>query len=148
MSGDVSLQEEPVIFYSKEMTMAKINSKSFLDNFSKNLIAANVNVPDMETGFNKMVDYPELPETFPGGQKAKYQAVGNFGQFKDEEQEKIYKEAGLDSPIVKDRIRGYMDFIPGGIPASEGFDYDKTLKNYPDLMEGIERGNMPVFRTY
>jgi hypothetical protein len=41
-----------------------------------------------------------------------------------------------------------MDFIPGGIPASEGFDYDKTQKNYPDLMKGIERGNMPVFRTY
>ena len=39
--------------------MAKLNSKSFLDNFSKNLIAANVNVPDMKTGFNKMVDYPE-----------------------------------------------------------------------------------------
>jgi len=128
--------------------MAKFNTKSFLDNFSKNLIAANVNVPDMETGFNKMVDYPELPETFPSGQKAKYQAVGNFGQFKDAEQEKIYKEAGLDSPIVKDRIRGYMEFIPGGIPASEGFDYDKTLKNYPNLMENIERGNMPVFRTY
>jgi len=133
--------------------MAKLNSKSFLDNFSKNLIAANVNVPDMKTGFNKMVDYPELPETFPSdsplsGRKANYQAVGNFGQFKDEEQEKIYKEAGLDSPIVKDRIRGYMDFIPGGIPASEGFDYDKTQKNYPDLMKGIERGNMPVFRTY
>ena len=133
--------------------MAKLNSKSFLDNFSKGLIAANVNVPDMKTGFNKMVDYPELPETFPSnspmsGREAKYQAVGNFGQFKDEEQEKMYKEAGFDSPIVKDRIRGYMDFIPGGIPASEGFDYDKTQKNYPDLMKGIERGNMPVFRTY
>ena len=128
--------------------MAKFNSKSFLDNFSKNLIAANVNVPDMKTGFNKMVDYPELPETFPDGRKAKYQAVGNFGQFEDKEQEKMFKEHGFDSPIVKDRIRGYMDFIPGGIPASEGFDYDKTQKNYPDLMKGIERGNMPVFRTY
>ena len=40
-----------------------------------------------------------------------------------------------------------MDFIPGGIPASEGFDYDKTLKNYPDVML-IQRGNMPVFNTY
>ena len=128
--------------------MAKFNSKSFLDNYSKNLIAADVTVPDMETGFNRRVDYPELPETFPGGQKADYRAVGNFGQFKDAEQEKMYKEAGLDSPIVKDRIRGYMEFIPGGIPASEGFDYDKTLKNYPNLMENIERGNMPVFRTY
>ena len=47
--------------------MAKINSKSFLDNFSKGLIAANVTVPDMETQFNKKVDYPELPETFPKG---------------------------------------------------------------------------------
>ena len=128
--------------------MAKLNSQSFLDNFSKGLIAANVNVPDMETGFNKMVDYPELSETFPDGRKAKYQAVGNFGQFKDEEQEKMFKEHGFDSPIIKDRIRGYMDFIPGGIPASEGFDYNKTQENYPDLMKGIERGNMPVFRTY
>ena len=29
--------------------MAKLNSKSFLYNFSKGLIAANVNVPDMKT---------------------------------------------------------------------------------------------------
>ena len=49
--------------------MAKINSKTFLDNFSKNLIAANVMVPDMETHFNVQKDYPELPETFPDGQK-------------------------------------------------------------------------------
>ena len=128
--------------------MAKFNSKSFLDNYSKGLIAADVIVPDMETGFNRRVDYPELPETFPGGQKANYHAVGNFGQFKDAEQEKMYKDLGFDSPILRDRIRGYMDFIEGGIPASEGFDYDKTLKNYPDLMKGVPRGNMPVYRTY
>ena len=128
--------------------MAKFNSKSFLDNFSKNLIAANVMVPNMETHFNVKKDYPELPETFPDGQKAKYKALGNFGQFKDAEEEKMYKDAGFDSPILRDRIRGFMEFIPGGIPASEGFDYDKTQKNYPDIMKGIERGNMPVYRTY
>ena len=66
--------------------MAKINSKTFLDNFSKNLIAANVMVPDMETHFNVPKDYPELPETFPDGQKANYSALGNFGQFKHEEE--------------------------------------------------------------
>ena len=128
--------------------MAKINSKSFLDNFTKNLIAANVMIPDMKTHFNVPKDYPQLPETFPDGQKANYNVIGNFGQFKDEEEEKMYKDAGFDSPILRDRIRGFMEFIPGGIPASEGFDYDKTLKNYPNIMKGIERGNMPVYRTY
>ena len=128
--------------------MAKINSKSFLDNFSKNLIAAAVSVPDLQTGFNKPVDYPQLPETFPDGQKANYRPIGNFGQFKDEKEEKMYRDAGFDSPILRDRIRGFMEFIPGGIPDSEGFDYDKTLKNYPNIMKGIERGNMPVYRTY
>ena len=129
--------------------MAKFDAKPFLDNFSKNLLAANVNVPDMQNpGFNKMVDYPELPETFPDGQKATYKAVGEFGQFKDEEEAKKFAEYGFSSPYKQDIIRGFMDFIPGGIPASEGFDYDKTLKNYPEQMKGIQRGNMPVFRSY
>ena len=132
--------------------IVRIDPSSFLNKYmgqgGSPLLAAAVSVPDLQTGFNKPVDYPQLPETFPGGQKANYRVIGNFGQFKDAEEEKRYKEAGFDSPIVKDRIRGYMDFIPGGIPASEGFDYDKTLKNYPDVMQGIQRGNMPVFRTY
>jgi hypothetical protein len=130
----------------------RIDPSSFLNKYMGQgvspLLAAAVSVPDIQTGFNKRVDYPQLPETFPEGQKADYRAVGNFGQFKDAEEEEMYKQAGFASPIVKDRIRGYMDFMPGGIPASEGFDYDKTLKNYPDLMQGIQRGNMPVYRTY
>ena len=136
--------------------MAKLNSKSFLDNFSKDLIAAEVSVPDMETQFNKSVDYPELPDTFPKGnypfdlegREAKYRAVGSFGEFKDEKERKMYEGMGISSPMERGLIRGYMDFIPGGIPASEGFDYDKTKKNYPDIMKDIERGNMPVYRTY
>ena len=128
--------------------MAKLNSKQFLDNFSKDLIAADVSVPDMETQFNKRVDYPELPETFPDGQKARYRAVGSFGEFKDEKERKMYEGMGISSPMERGLIRGYMDFIPGGIPASEGFDYDKSLERFPEQMKGIERGNMPVYRTY
>ena len=136
--------------------MAKFDAKPFLDNFSKNLLAANVTVPDMETQFNKRVDYPELPETFPKGnypfdlegKEAKYKAVGSFGQFKDEKEAEMYKKAGMSSPIERSPIRGFMDYIPGGIPASEGFDYDKSLEKFPEQMKGIQRGNMPVFRTF
>ena len=58
----------------------------------------------------------------------------------------MYKKAGMSSPIERGPIRG-MEYIPGGIPASEGFDYDKSLERFPEQMKGIERGNMPVFRT-
>jgi hypothetical protein len=38
-----------------------------------------------------------------------------------------------------------MNFIPGGIPASPGFNYEETLKEYPEYMKGINQGNMPVY---
>ena len=133
------------------------------------LLAAAVNVPNMQSGYNHLVDYPELPETFPHsfiggpqkGTKARYKAVGEFGEFKDAEEAAKYKEEGMYdgvqyggfSPRSQGMIRGFMDFVPGGIPASEGFNYDATVKKYsqpgfPNIMEGIPRGNMPVYRTY
>ena len=66
----------------------------------------------------------------------------------DVKEAEMYKKAGMSSPIERGPIRGFMDYIPGGIPASEGFDYDKSLERFPEQMKGIERGNMPVFRTY
>ena len=42
MSGDVSLQEEPVIFYSEEMTMAKMNVlKAYVRQAKKDLKKIN-----------------------------------------------------------------------------------------------------------
>ena len=38
-------------------------------------------------------------------------------------------------------VRGVKAVVP--IPSQQ-----VTLKNYPDIMKGIERGNMPVYRTY
>ena len=113
---------------------------SFMGQGGSPLLAANVLVPDLETGFRKNVD--------SGGQKAKYQAVGEFGQFENEEQAQQAAKYGITSPNQMGKIRGYMDFIPGGIPASQGFDYDKSLQTFPQIMQGIQRGNMPVFRSY
>ncbi len=138
--------------------VASISAGDFLGNWATALedkesinmpyeIAADVLVPDMKTGFNKKIDYPQLPETF-GGQKAKYRAVGEFGQFENDEQAQQSAEYGMLSPNQRGKIRGYMDFIPGGIPASEGFDYDKSLQTFPQIMQGIPEGNMPVFRHY
>ena len=134
--------------FQNQMSPQMGGLSSFMGQGGSPLLAANVLVPDMETGFKKNVDYPQLPETFPGGQKAKYRAVGEFGQFENEEQAQQAAEYGRISPNQMGKIRGYMDFIPGGIPASQGFDYDKSLQTFPQLMQGIQRGNMPVFRTY
>ena len=154
--------------------MAKINSKSFLDNFSKDLIAANVIIPNMNPtedspygmGY-KVIDNPDLPDNFPqfgedaffldkprSGLPVKYKAVGSFGEFKTEQERQDALNAefyGTPRPRYSPRkagmIRGYMDFVPGGIPASEGFNYDATLETYPEIMKGIQRGNMPAYRS-
>ena len=155
--------------------MAKLNSKSFLDNFSKDLIAANVIIPNMDPtedspygmGY-KVIDNPDLPDNFPqfgedaffldkprSGLPVKYKAVGSFGEFKTEQekQDALNRESysGYPDPAYAPRragmIRSYMDFVPGGIPASEGFNYDATLKTYPQQMQGVQRGNMPAYRS-
>ena len=126
---------------------------SFMDR--PDLIAANVLVPDMnpdgsfkmsenfytkkpETNFyNVRKDYPQLPVQREGdvGGENPYRALGIFGGL------------GADPTDTQSRgfIRGSMQFVPGGIPASPGFNYDETLKQYPEQMKGIPKGNMPVY---
>tara|TARA_R100001129_G_C5270167_1_gene233857 strand:+ start:66 stop:572 length:507 start_codon:yes stop_codon:yes gene_type:complete len=105
-------------------------------------IAANVLVPN-PTGEQSdiYIDYPSLPNVEQGG----YRALGRFGDTTDE-----YKDYGFTTtqPGSGDLIRGQMDFVPGGIPASATFNREESLKAYPDYMEGIPEGNMPVFRYY
>ena len=127
-----------------------------------NLLAGRVLVPDMNpdgsykvgrnpyspqkdyrvTSYNNVSkDYPQLPEI---GERP-YRAFGLFGPG---------TPGSVDSPdgpvetpdfVKRGQIRGIMNFVPGGVPQSPGFNYDETLKNYPKQMQGIPRGNMPVY---
>lgn len=128
-------------------------SGSFMDR--PDLIAANVLVPDMNPDgsfkmsknpytdkpeknfYNVRQDYPQLPVQKEGdvGGENPYRALGIFGGL------------GADPTDIQERgfIRGMMQFVPGGIPASPGFNYDQTLKKYPEQMKGIPKGNMPVY---
>ena len=105
-------------------------------------IAANVSVPN-PTGEQNTVymDYPSLPDVNEGG----YKALGSFGDTTDE-----YKDYGFTTtqPGFGDLIRGQMNFIEGGIPASATFNREESLKAYPEQMQGIPEGNMPVFRHW
>ena len=108
-------------------------------------IAANVLVPNPTGESNQVeVDYPSLPEVEGTGG---YRALGKFGDTTDE-----YKDYGdrytTTQPGLGDVIRGQMDFVPGGIPASATFNREESLKAYPEQMQGIPEGNMPVFRYY
>jgi len=142
------------------------NSKGDFDFFKynptkENLIAADVLVPDMNPDgsfkvapstpyrpepsvntFNIKKDYPQLPDV-----GTPYRALGRFGSGTPgtigEPSNPLQTPAFLD----RGRIRGMMDFVPGGIPAAPGFNYDATLKEYPEEMKGIKRGNMPVYST-
>ena len=152
----------------------RIDPSSFLNKYiggqgGSPLLAANVIVPDMTPlegspyGMgNKRIDNPDLPDKFPqygedaffldrpnSGMPAGYKAVGSFGEFKTEKER---QDALNDeyrprySPRQGGMIRGYMDFVPGGIPAAEGFNYDASLKAFPQQMQGVPRGNMPAYR--
>jgi hypothetical protein len=110
-------------------------SGSFMDR--PDLIAANVLIPDMKTGYNVRKNYTQLPVQREGdvGGSNPYRALGIFGGL----------GADPTNIIERGQIRGMMDFVPGGIPASPGFNYDETLKKYPEQMQGVPRGNMPVY---
>jgi hypothetical protein len=121
---------------------------SFMDR--PDLIAATVAAPDMNPDgsfkrhqdgdkvySNRPMDYPDVPVQSPynmGSQDNPYTAFGVFG---------------LDPADTIDRgqIRGRMQFIPGGIPASPGFNYEQTLKQYPEQMQGVKKGDMPIYGT-
>ena len=119
------------------------------------LTAADVLVPDLNpdgsfkyvndpfnggkriSGSNVKVDYPTLPEV---GQP--YRAFGLFGPGPRA------ADQGIPGGYIdRGQIRGYMKFVPGGIPASPGFDYEATREKYPEYMQDIKRGNMPVYST-
>jgi hypothetical protein len=113
-------------------------SGSFMDR--PDLIAANVLIPDIKPGQfggNVRKNYPQLPVQREGdvGGNNPYRALGIFGGL------------GADPTDIQERgyIRGMMNFVPGGIPASPGFNFDETLKKYPEQMQGVPRGNMPVY---
>ena len=131
--------------------------RSFLDR--PDLLAANVLVPDMNPDgsfkvapptkyrpeasvntFNVHKNYPQLPDV-----GTPYRAFGKFGSGTPS----VIGDSSnpLTTPAFLDRglIRGMMNFVPGGIPASPGFNYDETLRNYPEQMKGVKRGNMPVY---
>jgi hypothetical protein len=130
---------------------------SFLDR--PDLIAADVLIPDINpdgtfkirppSPYNPTPDvntsnirknYPQLPDV-----GVPYRAFGTFGPGTPG----VINDASgpIKTPAFIDRgsIRGMMNFVPGGIPASPGFNYDATLKNYPEEMKGIKRGKMPVY---
>ena len=122
-------------------------------------IAADVIIPDMNADgsfkiapptpyspearlntFNVKKDYPQLPEV-----GTPYRAFGRFGSGTPgvigDPANPITTPAFLD----RGQIRGMMNFVPGGIPASAGFNYQESLKEYPEQMKGIRKGNMPVY---
>ena len=134
--------------------VASISAGDFLNNWTEALkdkgsinapyeIAANVLVPN-PTGkqSNVNIDYPSLPNVEQGG----YKAVGRFGDTTDEY--KDYGDFTTTQPGFGGLIRGQMDFVPGGIPASATFNREESLKAYPEQMQGIPEGNMPVFRHW
>ena len=123
-------------------------------------IAANVLIPDMNPDgsfkiappnpynhgpsrintFNVNKDYPQLPE-----RGTPYRAFGRFGSGTPGV---IGDPANpITTPAFMDRgqIRGMMNFVPGGVPASAGFNYEESLKEYPEQMKGVRKGNMPVY---
>jgi len=131
--------------------------KSFLDR--PDLLAAEVLVPDMNSDgsfkvapptpyrpeasvntFNVRKDYPQLPDV-----GTPYRAFGRFGSGTPSVIGDPSNPLTTPSFLDRGQIRGRMNFVPGGIPASPGFNYDASLQTYPDEMKGIKRGNMPVY---
>jgi hypothetical protein len=106
-------------------------------------IAADVLIPDASRQFGSNVkqDYPQLPER--GGDP--YRAFGLFGNALPADSPA--REYGFITEGDRGPIIGMMNFVPGGIPASEGFNYEESLKKYPNEMKGILRGNMPVYHS-
>jgi hypothetical protein len=122
------------------------------------LIAADVLTPDLNSdgsfklikGYqpgemrpklgNITVDYPQLPD-----RREPYRALGVFGSKSSPANPVGDLPAGYT--INRGRLRGYMEFVPGGVPAAPGFNYDAYLKEYPEQMRGIKRGYMPVYAT-
>ena len=106
-------------------------------------IAADVLIPDSTRRFSSNVtqDYPQLPER--GGDP--YRSIDLFGATLPANSPA--REYGFTTEGDRGPIRGMMNFVPGGIPASEGFNYDESLKKYPEYMKGILRGNMPVYHS-
>ena len=107
-------------------------------------IAADVLIPDPKStygayGANIKQNYPQLPERESGP----YRVIGAFGNPLPTDSPS--REYGFTTEGNRGPIRGQMIFVPGGIPASEGFNYEESLKKYPREMEGIQRGNMPVY---
>ena len=112
--------------------------KSFLDR--PDLIAADVLVPSMKPGEygNVNQNFPQLPE-----RGVKYRAFGNFGSLLPEGSPG--RQMGFPTEIQRGLIRGEMNFVPGGIPANPNFNYEETLKQFPEQMKGIKQGYMPVY---
>ena len=106
-------------------------------------IAADVLIPNAAGQFSSNIkqDYPQLPER--GGDP--YRAFGLFGAALPADSPA--REYGFITEGDRGPIRGMMNFVPGGIPASEGFNYEESLKKYPNEMKGILRGNMPVYHS-
>jgi len=104
-------------------------------------IAADVLIPDAtrEYGSNVIKDYPQLPKQGD----TRYRAFGLFGNTLPLDSKA--REYGFNTEGERGLIRGMMNFVPGGIPASPGFNYEETLKKYPEYMKGINQGNMPVY---
>lgn len=100
---------------------------------------------DYQVNYSNVIkDYPQLPDL--SGDRP-YRAFGLFGPG---------TPGSIDSPdgpietpdfIKRGQIRGIMNFVPGGVPQSPGFNYEETLKKYPEQMQGIPRGNMPVYSS-
>ena len=107
-------------------------------------IAAEVAIPDVtrEYATNVIKDYPQLPKQ----EGTRYKAFGLFGDTLPLDSKQ--REFGYTTPGDSGLIRGMMNFVPGGIPASTGFNYEESLKKYPEYMKGIPKGNMPVYQYY
>lgn len=107
------------------------------------LIAANVLVPSMnEEGrpksSNVYKDYPELPEV-----GIPYRTIGVFGRGRYVPTDEGYDPPGFTS---RGRIRGVqMKFVPGGVPAASDFNYEASKQMYPEYMQDIKPGYMPVY---
>ena len=106
-------------------------------------IAADVLIPDpaQEYGTNLKKNYPQLPKV----EDKPYRAFGLFGNTLPSDSKQ--REYGSITEGERGLIRGMMNFVPGGIPASAGFNYEESLKKYPEHMKGIPKGNMPVYHT-
>ena len=89
---------------------------------------------------NTIKDYPELPDV-----GTSYRAFGRFGPGTPTLVGDPSSPLEAPSFIDRGQIRSTMMFVPGGVKASPGFNYDASLKEYPEQMKGIKRGNMPVY---